>query len=135
MIRLITTIFIVVSLLSNFTYCSKSSKNDNNKNLTTLLLGIGSMFPEGWLDVHGAGAQRSDPKSGNPTDYPKGRGPQGDAIRIYNYVRLVRGSSTGSYTIVDTCQTKSFNTTAEITAPTSWVQMSVVQILLVSSHL
>jgi hypothetical protein len=43
-----------------------------------------------WQDVHGAGAQRSDPKSGNPADYPTGRGPQGDAIRIYNYVRLVR---------------------------------------------
>ena len=43
-----------------------------------------------WLDVHGAGAQRSDPKSGNPADFPTGRGPQGDAIRIYNYVRLVR---------------------------------------------
>jgi len=44
----------------------------------------------GWLDVHGAGAQRSDPKIGNPADYPQGHGPQGDAIRIYNYVRLVR---------------------------------------------
>jgi hypothetical protein len=43
-----------------------------------------------WIDVHGAGAQRSDPKSGDPTDYPYGRGPQGDAIRIYNYVRCVR---------------------------------------------
>ncbi len=43
-----------------------------------------------WLDVHGAGAQRSDPKLGDPDDYPEGRGPQGDAIRIYNYVRLVR---------------------------------------------
>jgi Protein of unknown function (DUF1566)/Putative metal-binding motif len=43
-----------------------------------------------WLDVHGAGAQRSDPKSGDPADFPEGRGPQGDAIRIYNHVRLVR---------------------------------------------
>ena len=43
-----------------------------------------------WLDVHGAGAQRSDFKSGSPSDYPTGRGPQGDAVRIYNYVRLVR---------------------------------------------
>jgi hypothetical protein len=46
-----------------------------------------------WLDVHGAGAQRSDPKEGNPADYPTGRGPQGDAIRIYNYVRLVRNGA------------------------------------------
>jgi hypothetical protein len=43
-----------------------------------------------WIDVHGAGAQRSDPKSGDPADYPYGSGPQGDAIRIYNYVRCVR---------------------------------------------
>jgi len=42
------------------------------------------------LDVHGAGCQRSDPKAGNPADYPYGHGPQGDVIRIYNYVRLVR---------------------------------------------
>ncbi|MHC4244740.1 MAG: Lcl C-terminal domain-containing protein, partial [Planctomycetota bacterium] len=43
-----------------------------------------------WMDVHGAGAQRSDPKSGNSGDYPQGRGPQGDAIRINNFVRCVR---------------------------------------------
>jgi len=42
------------------------------------------------MDVHGAGAQRSDPKVGDPNYYPYGRGPQGDVIRIYNYVRLVR---------------------------------------------
>jgi len=43
------------------------------------------------MDVHGAGAQRSDPKQGDPDNYPHGFGPQGDVIRIYNYVRLVRG--------------------------------------------
>ena len=43
-----------------------------------------------WFDAHGAGAQRSDPKSGDPDDYPYGRGPQGDAIRIDNFVRCVR---------------------------------------------
>ena len=48
-----------------------------------------------WLDVHGAGAQRSDPKSGDPADFPQGRGPQGDAIRIYNYARCVRGGVSG----------------------------------------
>ncbi len=47
----------------------------------------------GWIDVHGAGAQRSDPKSGDPANYPEGKGPQGDAVRIYNYVRCVRGES------------------------------------------
>lgn len=44
-----------------------------------------------FVDVHGAGAQRSDPKIGDPADFPHGRGPQGDVIRIFNFVRLVRG--------------------------------------------
>jgi hypothetical protein len=43
------------------------------------------------LDVHGAGSQRSDPKSGDPAQFPRGRGPQGDVIRIFNFVRPVRG--------------------------------------------
>jgi hypothetical protein len=42
------------------------------------------------MDVHGAGAQRSDPKTGDPDDFPHGHGPQGDVVRIYNYVRCVR---------------------------------------------
>ena len=42
------------------------------------------------MDVHGAGAQRSDPKVGDPSEYSYGRGPQGDVVRIYNYVRCVR---------------------------------------------
>jgi len=45
---------------------------------------------ETWSDVHGAGAHRSDAKAGDPADYPTGNGSQGDAIRIYNYARLVR---------------------------------------------
>ena len=43
------------------------------------------------LDVHGAGAQRSDPKTGDPGAFPHGRGPQGDVVRIENFVRCVRG--------------------------------------------
>jgi hypothetical protein len=58
-----------------------------------------------WLDVHGAGAQRSDPKSGNPADYPTGHGPQGDAIRIYNYVRAVRGGLEGGSTVTESTAT------------------------------
>jgi hypothetical protein len=42
------------------------------------------------MDVHGAGAQRSDPKTGDASDYPYGHGPQGDVIRIDNHVRCVR---------------------------------------------
>ena len=43
------------------------------------------------MDVHGAGCQRSDPKSGDPSLTPQGRGPQGDVLRIHNFVRCVRG--------------------------------------------
>ena len=43
-----------------------------------------------YVDVHGAGAQRSDPKAGDPAMFPHGRGPQGDVIRINNFVRVVR---------------------------------------------
>ena len=46
-----------------------------------------------WVDIHGAGAQRSDPKVGSASEYPQGHGPQGDAIRIDNYVRMVRGGN------------------------------------------
>jgi hypothetical protein len=46
-----------------------------------------------FMDVHGAGAQRSDPKAGDPANFPQGRGPQGDTIHIYNFVRLVRDSA------------------------------------------
>lgn len=57
---------------------------------------LGYMKSEGIyleLDVHGAGAQRSDPKYGDPasSEYEYGRGPQGDVVRILNFVRVVRG--------------------------------------------
>ena len=42
------------------------------------------------MDVHGAGSQRSDPKSGNESDYPQNFGPQGDVRYVFNYVRCVR---------------------------------------------
>jgi len=46
------------------------------------------------MDVHGAGAQRSDPKSGDASNFQFGRGPQGDVIGINNYVRCVSDSFT-----------------------------------------
>jgi len=53
--------------------------------------GLGSMDGVTVIDVHGAGCQRSDPKDGDPDDYPTwGFGPQGDVQRVFNYVRLVR---------------------------------------------
>lgn len=60
----------------------------------------GSGASEAWLDVHGAGAQRSDPKSELNTnnldssytiiDGVISHGPQGDVVRTNNYVRCVR---------------------------------------------
>jgi hypothetical protein len=47
-------------------------------------------------DVHGAGSQRSDPKAGDPAMFPFGRGPQGDVIRIKNFVRCVRNAAGSS---------------------------------------
>lgn len=49
---------------------------------------LGNMHGE-WMDVHGAGAQRSDQKTGE-IEFPQGHGPQGDAQRIENMVRCVR---------------------------------------------
>jgi lysozyme family protein len=51
---------------------------------------MGAMHGEK-MNVHGAGAQRSDPKTGRPEDWKEGNGPQGDEVRILNYVRCVRG--------------------------------------------
>ena len=45
------------------------------------------------VNAHGAGAQRSDPKTGRAEDFPTGRGPQRDQIRINNYARCVRDTS------------------------------------------
>jgi len=50
---------------------------------------IGKMYGK-IMDVHGAGAQRSDPKIGNPGQW---HGPQGDVRRVNNFVRCVRGGS------------------------------------------
>jgi len=63
--------------------------------------GRGMGYANAWLDVHGAGAQRSDPKAGELTDYDyafdgyySGNAPQGDAVRIDQFVRCVRGGAT-----------------------------------------
>ncbi len=42
------------------------------------------------MDVHGAGSVRSDPKSGDASQYPDYFGPQGDVRYVYNYVLAVR---------------------------------------------
>lgn len=43
-----------------------------------------------FCDVHGAGAQRSDPKSGSSSEYPRFFGPQKDMLCVFNAVRCVR---------------------------------------------
>ena len=48
-------------------------------------------YMDGWyMDVHGAGAQRGDPKVGSRESAGCGMGPQGDCRRIYNFARCVR---------------------------------------------
>ncbi len=74
---------------SNTTHCNWSNMAGSNAAYVCFGRAMGYMNSH-WVDVHGAGAQRSDPKMGDPADYPTGHGPQGDAIRIYNSVRLVR---------------------------------------------
>ena len=81
-------------------YWSSSSHLSTRGNNTATYFAFGRSL--GWMgrdgrktlmDVHGAGSQRSDPKTGDPTQFPFGRGPQGDVIRIENQVRLVRGGA------------------------------------------
>ncbi len=67
----------------------------------------------GWVDVHGAGAQRSDPKidesGGNLPEAP-----QGDARRFYNYVRCVSGGAVlTNNTTLDIGAVGSANNTAQ----------------------
>jgi hypothetical protein len=63
-----------------------------NREGTYIPFGRAMAYMDGvWQDVHGAGSQKSDIMIGDSADYPEGHGPQGDAVRVYNYVRLVRG--------------------------------------------
>jgi hypothetical protein len=86
-----------------FYWSSSTHVNDQGNGANACYLAFGTGY--GWMefppnsgnyqfmDVHGAGCQRSDPKVGDPANYPYGHGPQGDVIRIYNYVRCVRDAS------------------------------------------
>lgn len=92
----IISVILMIQLLSCSLYANGNS--DSSTNAT-------------WIDVHGAGSQRSDPKTGDASQYSDGFGPQGDSIRIDNYARAVRliSSADLSYPIVDTNQTTRFN--------------------------
>ena len=95
------------------------------------------------MDVHGAGCQRSDPKSGNINNYPQFWGPQGDVRYVYNYVRLVRDAdSLTSFTDVENSLPQEFelqqnypnpfnpNTTISYSIPTDgFVNLSVYNLI------
>lgn len=79
-----------------FYWTSTTHISSNSSGTTAVYLAFGramGYMNGAWVDVHGAGAQRSDPKTGNASSYPQGRGPQGDAIHINNFVRVVRGGN------------------------------------------
>lgn len=56
-----------------------------------------------WIDVHAPGAQRSDPKTGDPAsaNLSCGFGPQGDYVSIYNHVRCLRDGELANEPTVD----------------------------------
>jgi hypothetical protein len=58
------------------------------------------------MDVHGAGAQRSDPKTGDPANYPAYFGPQGDVRYVFNYTRCVRNAAVSSGIILNQGDTR-----------------------------
>jgi len=73
------------------------------------------------MDAHGAGAVRSDPKSGDRSEYPKHEtGFQGDVQYVYNYVRLVRDidlpNDSLTYPIVETDTTVCYDDRREISS-------------------
>ena len=88
---------------SNTTFSSQSQTKGASATYVCFGRAMGYFPGLGWTDIHGAGCQRSDPKprsfagyTHNGNGYYNPNAPQGDAVRIYNYVRLVRnGSSTG----------------------------------------
>lgn len=75
-------------------YWTSTTHAENGRGGNAVYIAFGralGQMQETTMDVHGAGAQRSDPKSGDEEDYPSlGNGPQGDERRVFNLVRLVR---------------------------------------------
>jgi hypothetical protein len=82
-----------VSEIESWYWTSTTHLDNGVRNAVYIAFGQAFGLPNGNLvDVHGAGAQRSDPKSGDPTYFSEGRGTEGqdDQVRIYNYARCVR---------------------------------------------
>ena len=85
---------------SNTTFSSSSQANGASAAYVCFGRAMGYFQGLGWTDIHGAGCQRSDPKprsfagyAHNGNGYYNPNAPQGDAVRIYNYVRLVRNEA------------------------------------------
>ncbi|NVO03425.1 MAG: DUF1566 domain-containing protein [Bacteroidetes bacterium] len=84
---------------SNTTFSSQSQTNGASATYFCFGRAMGYFPGIGWTDIHGAGCQRSDPKPNsfvgytqNGNGYYNANAPQGDAVRISNYVRLVRNT-------------------------------------------
>lgn len=76
-----------------FYWTSTTHRDGKNKNDSAAYVAFGEALGKmngTIMDVHGAGAVRSDPKSGNSEDYPQYFGPQGDIQYVYNFVLAVR---------------------------------------------
>ncbi|MGD1822662.1 MAG: DUF1566 domain-containing protein [Pleomorphochaeta sp.] len=79
-------------------YCWTSTTQGDFKN-TACYVSFGQAWSKKnsdattYYDWHGAGAQRSDPKTGNPSDYEMASEMASDYISINNYVRLVRDAN------------------------------------------
>ncbi|MCP3894492.1 MAG: DUF1566 domain-containing protein, partial [Bacteroides sp.] len=68
------------------------SGTSHGDNITTAAyICFGKCDSKEGVDTHGAGAQRTDPKVGEPADYSNFGGAQDDDVRINNYSRCVRG--------------------------------------------
>jgi hypothetical protein len=75
---------------------TRQGGNGSSAAYVTFGRGLGYMGGT-WVDIHGAGCQRSDGKDGDfskysyvPDGYYFAPAPQADVARLYNYVRLVR---------------------------------------------
>ncbi len=80
-------------------YWSSTTHDDAPGGGESLIYACYVIFGNAWgffdgeiQDVHGSGAQRSDPKFGDRDTYPLADpgAPQGDEQRVFNMVRLVR---------------------------------------------
>ncbi len=69
-------------------YWSSTTHGDEISNAVYVCMGRCSSTTG--VDYHGSGAQRSDPKTGDPSRYSMGRGGQNDEVRIFNYAKCVR---------------------------------------------